>query len=48
VLLIFFLKGIHHWGIGLWVWLFGVSAYIFCFYKFQVTNYISSPDYDQF
>jgi hypothetical protein len=54
VLLIFFLKAIKHWGIGLWIWLFGVSAYIFCFYKFQSqsTNYMSlpenSPYYSQF
>lgn len=33
-----------HWGITLWIWLFGVSAYCFCFYKFQQTVYLLLPD----
>lgn len=44
VLLIFFLMAIKHWGIGLWIWLFGVSMYCFCFYKFQQTVYLLLPD----
>eukprot|EP00919_Chromeraceae_sp_WS-2016_P068617 GHVR01162444.1.p1 GENE.GHVR01162444.1~~GHVR01162444.1.p1 ORF type:complete len:122 (+),score=6.12 GHVR01162444.1:1522-1887(+) len=38
------LMAIKHWAIGLWVWLFGVSAYIFTFYKFQQTVYLLLPD----
>lgn len=44
VIFIFFLKLIRHWGITLWIWLFGVSLYCFCFYKFQQTVYLLLPD----
>jgi hypothetical protein len=44
VIFIFFLKAIRHWGIALWIWLFGVSAYCFCFFKFQQTVYLLLPD----
>lgn len=43
-LLILMLSGLKHWGIGMWIWLFGVSAYCFCFYKFQQTVYLLMPD----
>ena len=44
VIFIFFLKAMRHWGITLWIWLFGASAYCFCFYKFQQTVYLLLPD----
>lgn len=44
VIFIFVLRAIRHWGIALWVWLLGVSAYCFCFYKFQQTVYLLLPD----
>lgn len=56
IFFIFILMAIKHWGIGLWIWLLGVSTYCFCFYKFQQTIYLILPDistqwypyYDQF
>lgn len=35
LILMFFLTAIKHWGLGLWIFLFGLSAYAFCFFKFQ-------------
>lgn len=42
--LLFLLMGLKYWGIGLWIFIFGVSAYAFCFYKFQETVYLLLPD----
>jgi hypothetical protein len=44
IIFIFLIRAIRHWGIFLWIWLFGVSAYCFCFYKFQQTVYLLLPD----
>lgn len=44
VIFLFFLMAIKHWGIALWIFLFGVSIYAFCFYKFQQTVYLLLPD----
>jgi hypothetical protein len=41
---IFLMMGVKHWGIGLWIWLFGTSAYVFCFFKFQQEVYLMLPD----
>ena len=43
-LLIFLLMALKHWGVGMWIWLFGVSTYCFCFYKFQRTVFLLLPD----
>lgn len=43
-LFLFFLMAVKHWGIGLWIWLLGSSAYCFCFYKFQQTVFLLLPD----
>lgn len=44
IIFIFILRAARHWGLALWIWLFGVSAYCFCFYKFQQTVYLLLPD----
>ena len=36
--------GLKYWAIGLWIFLFGISAYVFCFFKFQQTVYLLLPD----
>ena len=43
-LLIFLLMAVKHWAIGLWIFLFGISTYIFCFFKFQQTIFLLLPD----
>ena len=44
VIFIFIIRLIRHFGVSLWIWLLGVSAYCFCFYKFQQTVYLLLPD----
>ena len=44
ILLIFILMGLKHWGIGLWIFLLGISTYIFTFFKFQQTVFLLLPD----
>lgn len=41
---LFFMIAIKHWGVGLWIFLFGTTTYIFCFFKFQETVYLMLPD----
>ena len=41
---VLFLMGIKFWAIGMWIFLFGASAYCFCFYKFQQTVFLLLPD----
>ena len=33
-----------NWAVGMWIFLFGSSAYCFCFYKFQQIVYLLMPD----
>ena len=40
----FFLMAMRYWGVGMWIFLFGSSAYCFCFYKFQQTVFLLMPD----
>lgn len=43
-ILLFFLMALKYFGIGLWIFLFALSTYIFCFFKFQQTVYLLLPD----
>lgn len=44
MILMFLLMAMRYWGVGMWIFLFGTSAYCFCFYKFQQTVFLLLPD----